>query len=286
MAIEFVTAYKGEPHITSDDAGGLHQGIFGVDDYVLSAGKKLAATLVTNNSIKIEDGEAVMQGRHFRVKPGTYETVTIDNGTQNMKRKDLIIARYTKDSEGVEAIELDVLKGTPTTGTPVSKVPVKGDIRTGALIHEMILYTVELNGLNVVHVTPSFMLLMNMKELLDEINLQKNYSEGEVVIGKTEDGKDIYRTVFSNDLTYFTASENYQELNFSIGSAVERIIRANALIVRKTDKKSYMLPYVTTGGVHGTWIENIDSAGIIHFRNNTAWGSDYTMRIEVEYVKR
>ena len=50
----------------------------------------------SNNKIRISEGEAIMQGRHWRVKPSTYEEVTIENGMQNMNRKDAIVARYTK----------------------------------------------------------------------------------------------------------------------------------------------------------------------------------------------
>lgn len=183
MAMEIITAYQGKPHVTSADVGAMQQGIFGVGDYVLNVGKKMAATLVTNNNIKIDDGEAVIQGRHFRIKPDTYENVTIDNGAQGMKRKDLIVARYTKNaSDGVENVELAVLKGTPTSGTPVSPVPVKGDIRAGALKDEMILYTVELNGLNVVGVEPAFYVLMSMEELAKEWD--KRFIIGEYTTSK------------------------------------------------------------------------------------------------------
>lgn len=174
MAIEIVTGLQEEPHVTPNDIGGFQQGVVGTKDYLMGVGKKAKATLVSNNSVRIDDGELVMQGVHFRILPGTYENVTINNGSQNMKRKDLIVARYTKNSgNGIENITLAVLQGTPVSGTAVAPVPTTGDIRAGALKHEMPLYVVELNGLNVVSVTPAFEILMNMKELqdgLDELN--------------------------------------------------------------------------------------------------------------------
>lgn len=171
MAIRFSTAYKGVQHVTADDVGGVQQGMFGENDYVLGVGKRMAGTLVTNNNVKIEDGEAVMQGRHFRIEPNTYENVTIENGTQNMNRKDLIVWRYTKNAQtGVENIELAVLKGTPTSGTPTLKTPTKGDIQAGALLHEMPLYVVHLKGPNIVIVEPAFRVLMNMEEMEERLN--------------------------------------------------------------------------------------------------------------------
>ncbi len=171
MAIKIVTAKKGEPHITSSDDGAMHQGIFGVDDYVLNVGEKFRAELVSNNEIKIYDGEGMMQGRHWRIEPGTYESVTIDNGSQGMKRKDLIVARYTKDSgTGVENVELAVLKGSETEGNATAPEATKGDIRNGDLSHEMVLYTVALDGLNVTAVDPGFYIIMNMMDVQNAIN--------------------------------------------------------------------------------------------------------------------
>lgn len=166
MSIEIVTGYQGKNHVTANDIGGFQQGVVGVEDYVLGVGEKAKATLISNNTIRISDGELVMQGVHWRIKPGTYENVTINNGSQGMKRKDAIIARYRKESGmGIESIELAVLQGNPTYSTPTAPTPTTGNIRSGALKHEMILYVVELNGLNVVGVEPAFQVLMSMYEI-------------------------------------------------------------------------------------------------------------------------
>lgn len=171
MAIEIVTGYQGKQHVTANDIGGFQQGVVGTGDYVLNVGKKAEATLISNNSVRINDGELVMQGVHWRIKPNTYENVTINNGAQGQKRKDAIVARYAKNSSsGIEKIELAVLQGTATTGTPVAPTPTEGDIRTGTLKHEMLLYIVELNGLNVVSVEPAFDVLMNMSMINERLS--------------------------------------------------------------------------------------------------------------------
>lgn len=172
MAVELITGLGDGPHVDAGDVGGFQAGIVGTEDYVLSIGKKMESSVITNNKVRINDGEGVMQGRHWRIKPGTYEDVTIDNGAQVMNRKDAIVARYTKESSsGIEKVELVVLKGTPTASTPTAPVPTKGDIRGGTLKHEMLLYVVSLKGLNIESVTAEFNVLMNMsminKSLLD-----------------------------------------------------------------------------------------------------------------------
>ncbi len=177
MAIKIVTAKKGEPHITSSDDGAMHQGIFGTDDYVLNVGEKFRAELVSNNEVKIYDGEGMMQGRHWRIEPGTYESLTIDNGSQGMKRKDLIVARYTKDSgSGVENIELAVLKGTETEENAIAPVPETGDIRNGDLQHEMILYTATLDGLNVTAVDVGYITSMSTADIEKKLQYKMHVS--------------------------------------------------------------------------------------------------------------
>lgn len=172
MATELITGLGDEPHVDAGDVGGFQAGIVGVEDYVLPAGEQMKATVISNNKIRIAEGEAVMQGRHWRIKPNTYEDVTIENGAQNMNRKDAIIARYTKNADtGIEKVELAVLKGTPTSGTAIAPAQEKGNILEGTMKHEMLLYIVSLKGLNIESVTEEFNVLMNMskinKSLLD-----------------------------------------------------------------------------------------------------------------------
>lgn len=176
MAIDIVDAFQGKPHVTADDVGGFKAGIVGEEDYMLPAGEQMKATVISNNKIRIAEGEAVMQGRHWRIKPNTYEDVTIENGAQNMNRKDAIIARYTKNADtGIEKVELAVLKGTPTSGTAIAPAQEKGNILEGTTKHEMLLYIVSLKGLNVESVTAEFDLLMNMSML--NKSLSDNVSE-------------------------------------------------------------------------------------------------------------
>lgn len=168
MAIDIVDAFQGKPHVTADDVGGFKAGIVGEEDYILPAGEQMKATVISNNKIRIAEGEAVMQGRHWRIKPNTYEDVTIENGTQNMNRKDAIIARYTKNADtGIEKVELAVLKGTPTSGTAIAPAQEKGNILEGTMKHEMLLYIVSLKGLNIESVTKEFNMIISMSKITE-----------------------------------------------------------------------------------------------------------------------
>lgn len=188
MAIDIVDAFQGKPHVTADDVGGFKAGIVGEEDYILPAGEQMKATVISNNKIRIAEGEAVMQGRHWRIKPNTYEDVTIENGAQNMNRKDAIIARYTKNADtGIEKVELAVLKGTPTSGTAIAPAQEKGNILEGTMKHEMLLYIVSLKGLNIESVTAEFNVLMSMSMLNESLsNIKDHVTEsGKTQIGST-----------------------------------------------------------------------------------------------------
>ena len=149
MALDLVTGYKGAAHITAEDIGAFNAGIIGESDYVLNSGNKLSASLTSNNTVRILDGDFVIHGRHVTLRKGTYEDVTIENGESGMNRKDLIVARYTKDSNtGVEDVVFSVIKGAPTSGTAVVPEHTSGDILSGdCTLHEMPLYRIDLEGL-------------------------------------------------------------------------------------------------------------------------------------------
>lgn len=156
--MHLITGYAGEAHITAADQGSLNAALFGEASYVLNRGSKLAATIVSNNSITIADGDIMMQGRHARIEEGETVELTIENGSQGNYRNDLIVARYTKDaSTGVEAVNLAVIKGTPAESDPADPEYTSGDIINGnVLTADMPLYRVPLNGLTVQTLVPLF----------------------------------------------------------------------------------------------------------------------------------
>jgi len=149
--LHLVTGHQGKAHVTAADHGSMNAAIFGEGQYVLNRGSKLKATVISNNSIRIADGDLLMQGRHIRLNEGTYVDLAIENGAQGNKRNDLIVAQYTKDSSsGVEDCNLVVIKGTATTGTAADPSWTSDDILNDHVLKaEMPLYRVRLNGLNI-----------------------------------------------------------------------------------------------------------------------------------------
>ena len=173
MALHLITGYAGQEHVTSADQGAYNMGTYGEGEFVLDRGNKLAATVASNNSIIIADGEAMMQGRFIKLPVGTTESVTIDNGTSGMKRRDLIVIRYSKDAgTGVESASFAVKKGTPSSGTPSDPSVTTGNITDGTdLVNEMKLYRVNIDGLNITSLDTLFSVKESMVDYMDAYQL-------------------------------------------------------------------------------------------------------------------
>lgn len=216
MGMKIVTGTTGEPHITSDDDGALNMCIFGNSNYVLSTGEQFAYNLNSSTEIRIKSGNLIMNGRHARIQYGDYEDVAIDSGTQGVNRKDLIVARYTREN-GIESIKLAVLKGAETTGTPVAPAYTVGNIYTSASVAEMPLYEITLSGVNITEVTPQFT-LMDV-QLSNVYKKNEVYTKGEVdssvssvssALQKYEEQAD--RRYWTNDDVVLYASTNIVEV--------------------------------------------------------------------------
>lgn len=158
MSLHLVTGFRGSAHITSADQGAFNAGVVGSGDYVMETGKQFEAQVISNNQIRVLDGNISMQGRHICLKKNTFEDVVIANGLQGMNRNDLIVVRYTKDANtGVEDVVIAVIQGVSTDADASDPTYTTGDILSGeCLLHEMPLYRVPLNGLNVGELVPLF----------------------------------------------------------------------------------------------------------------------------------
>lgn len=149
--MHLVTGYAGQEHITAADQGAFNTALLGSGQFVLGKGNRFSASVVTNNLVRVLDGDLYMQGRYVRLNEGTYADLTIENGASGMKRNDLIVARYTQNaSTGVEEVNLVVIKGTSVASGPVDPAYTSGDlIEAHDIQNDMPLYRIALDGLNV-----------------------------------------------------------------------------------------------------------------------------------------
>ena len=149
--MHLVTGYAGQEHITATDQAAFNAALIGTGQFVLDKGNVFEAQVITNNQIRILDGELVVQGRFVRLDPDTYVDLTIESGAQGKMRNDLIVARYTKNTvTGVESMDLVAVKGTAVESNPVDPAHTEGDITNGAAtLHDFPLWRIPIDGLNV-----------------------------------------------------------------------------------------------------------------------------------------
>ena len=148
MTIELVDGKAGVAHISSEDKAIIHQAKFSKSDVVFDWGDAFKCSMSSSNRATVGTGCASIQGLDWHITAA--ESVTISNGSQGMKRNDIICAHYHRDSKtGNELVELVVLKGSPNaTAAADPKVP-SGKILSGAVDAYMPLWRIPLDGITV-----------------------------------------------------------------------------------------------------------------------------------------
>lgn len=148
MTIELVDGKAGVAHISSEDKAIIHQAKFSKSDVVFDWGDAFKCSMSSPNRATIGTGCASIQGLDWHITAA--ESVTISNGSQGVKRNDIICAHYHRDSKtGNELVELTVLKGTPNATTVADPTIPSGKILSGAVDAYMPLWRIPLDGIMV-----------------------------------------------------------------------------------------------------------------------------------------
>ncbi|GEM_PF-2229402 len=173
--MELIDGYRGERHIKASQVGMHNQGLIGPASYILNKGNNLGYQKISGNKIRILDGIVIIQGRRGYIKPGLYEEVTIENGSQGEYRKDIIAVQYSKASDtGVEGFELVVVKGTSSTGTPALPELISSDINNEGMLHQEALYVVTVSDATITSVEGQLETLCSMADMIE---LDGSYDE-------------------------------------------------------------------------------------------------------------
>lgn len=229
--MEIITGYTGKPHVTSEQDRDVNIGVVGKGSYVLQTGMQLAAEVSSNNEIKIRDGVLMHQGCTASIKKNTYDSLIIINGSQGMKRIDLIVARYEKNQEnGIESLDLKVIQGTPAEQTPTAPEYTEGDIQAGDYVADMPMYQVIIDGLNITEVKKVFEVAPDigaLKKEIAELNSKMicGLSSESVLIDSNSRGElDVkFKTPFLSVPTYVVATPYVSMDNVGADITVSKI---------------------------------------------------------------
>ena len=91
--MKIVSGKTGTPHVTSEQFRQIIEGTVGQGSYILTSGENLEPELASNNMLKIRGGMMSHHGNISCVDLNTYDEVTLTNGSQGVKRIDLIVNR-------------------------------------------------------------------------------------------------------------------------------------------------------------------------------------------------
>ena len=177
--MKIVSGKTGTPHVTSEQFRQIIEGTIGQGSYILTSGENLEPELSSNNMLKIRGGMMSHHGTVSCVELNTYDEVTLTNGSQGVKRIDLIVNRYTRNDEtGLEKNEWVVIIGTPDATNP--KVPeyIAGNLQNGDLTDDCPVFEVHYDGINVTEVKKLLPVMSNLDLLNGKIELQMIPSSG------------------------------------------------------------------------------------------------------------
>lgn len=168
--MEIVSGLGEKPHVTSQQFRQVLEGTIGQKSYIITSGENLEPELAANNLLKIRSGMMSHHGNVSSVKIGTYDEVELTNGSQGMKRIDLVVNRYTRNAEtNIEKNEWVVIMGTPVASNPVAPAYTVGNLQKGDLVDDCPVFELHYDGINVTEVKKMLSVLPNVAELNSKI---------------------------------------------------------------------------------------------------------------------
>ena len=170
--MEIVSGLGEKPHVTSQQFRQILEGTIGQKSYIVTSGENLEPELAANNLLKIRSGMMSHHGNVSSVKIGTYDEVELTNGSQGMKRIDLVVNRYTRNAEtNIEKNEWVIIMGTPVASNPVAPTYTVGNLQKGDLVDDCPVFELHYDGINVTEVKKMLSVLPNVAELNSNIKI-------------------------------------------------------------------------------------------------------------------
>lgn len=185
--MKIVSGRTGSPHVTSQQFRQMLEGIIGQGSYIITSGENLKPELSSNNLLKIRSGMMAHHGCISCVDIGTYDEVTLTNGSQGMKRIDLIVNRYTRNAETeVENCSWKVIQGKPVASNPAVPAYTSGNLQNGDTVDECPVFEVHFDGINVTEVKSLLSVTDGLSELSSKlVNINSKITTTNANLAKT-----------------------------------------------------------------------------------------------------
>lgn len=286
--MKIVSGRTGSPHVTSQQFRQMLEGILGQDSYILTSGENLKPELSSNNLLKIRSGMMCHHGCISCVEIGTYDEVTLTNGSHGMQRIDLVVNRYTRNTETeVEKCEWKVITGTAKASSPAVPTYTKGNLQEGDLVDECPVFEIHYNGINVTEVKS----LLSVAGSLAELN-----GKLEKKVDATTLGFEISETFTGQ---YLNSNPIYQKM-ISVGVLPNNTTKSISTGITGADYiwvdmensfafnhgASYPIPYVDPKTVANSIGVRITNNGATVIVSTGANWSTYSGCITLRYTKK
>lgn len=226
--LNITDATTGKPHVSSAVIGyhnigqfGYLTGYFPSDDPAIG---RFEIETLSNNKIRLKDGVGVFGGRRFN--NGGNLDISLSSGATGEKRIDVVELVHNQDDDGIESITTNVVKGTPTTGTP--SAPSSGS--TGPILPVSGSYTapfivVEFDGVNIIRAElhPDFPAIISVYDIANGL-------KDKIVSGSYKDVK----IVVTNQTMSFTNGAAEKNLSSITSAYGKKIVNVFAQLVSAT----------------------------------------------------
>ena len=181
-----------DPHVESKHDALMHAAMLGRGGYILKTRNwTMKPTAKDANNITIPAWDLVVEGRQIYIAAPT--DVNIQSGSQGQKRRDLIVARYALNSgTGVETVTLEAIKGVPSSGTPADPGIETGSIIGGAIVSDLPLCRVNLDGITITSIDTLVSVMQPLEDVWDSLTQRSTtwrvpYSSDSVLLTRIGD---------------------------------------------------------------------------------------------------
>ena len=138
--------------VTAQMDADFYAGIWGEKLSVIAAGSNMEASIESATTVRIADGEAIIQGRRIHIDAGSFDEFTIPVGSQGTTAYYVIGYELYRDNENKELCRQFVQEVNSASAT----VPAGGVLRDGATSIKAAMYRVTKEGVNIGSVTALF----------------------------------------------------------------------------------------------------------------------------------
>ena len=181
-----------DPHVESKHDALMHAAMLGRGGYILKTRNwTMKPTAKDANNITIPAWDLVVEGRQIYIAAPT--DVNIQSGSQGQKRRDLIVARYALNSgTGVETVTLEAIKGKPNAATPADPGIETGSIIGGAIVSDMPLCRVNLDGITITSIDTLVNVMQPLEDVWDSLTQRSTtwrvpYSSNSILLTRIGD---------------------------------------------------------------------------------------------------